>query len=143
MKAILATFATMLLAAAAIAQQPAPEGASLGEIMPLQQLRHIKLWFAGSVGNWRLAAYELSQLDDGFGDVNKLLGGSVVENTVGDPIRQLRKVLDEKNAAAFPAAFDALSGGCNICHGMLDHAFIVIQRPALLPYSDQSFAPQK
>jgi hypothetical protein len=40
-------------------------------------------------------------------------------------------------------AFDSLSAGCNNCHHTLDHAFIVIQRPSLLPYSDQAFQPQK
>ena len=40
-------------------------------------------------------------------------------------------------------AFDKLSDGCNACHATLDHAFIVIQRPALLPYSNQNFSPQK
>lgn len=115
----------------------------LSEIMTLQQLRHIKLWFAGSAGNWALADYELGELGDGFADVDQLLGGSIVENMVGAPLKELQKVVDEKNRAAFPAAFDSLSAGCNACHHTLDHAFIVIKRPELLPYSDQSFEPQK
>ena len=43
--------------------------------MALQQLRHIKLWFAGRAGNWPLADYEIDELKDGFDDVNKLIGG--------------------------------------------------------------------
>ena len=45
--------------------------------------------------------------------------------------------------AEFDLAFDSLSAGCNSCHRTLDHGFIVIQRPTLLPYSNQNFAPQK
>lgn len=115
----------------------------LGEIMTLQQLRHIKLWFAGHAGNWALADYEMGELNEGFEDVNKLLGGDTVEKIVGGPIKALQKAIDDKNRAAFTTAFDKLTAGCNTCHRTLDHGFIVIQRPALLPYSDQVFEPQK
>jgi hypothetical protein len=115
----------------------------LGEIMTLQQLRHIKLWFAGHAGNWPLADYEIGELGEGFDDVNKLLGGDTVEKMVGAPMKALQKEVDDKDSAAFAAAFDQLSAGCNSCHHTLDHAFISIKRPTVLPYSDQSFAPQK
>ncbi len=148
--AIFATLAAaMLLGVAASAQNaavPAGNGADipgLGEIMTLQQLRHIKLWFAGRAGNWPLADYEVGELNEGFEDVNKLLGGDTVEKMVGAPIKALQKAIDDKNRAAFMTAFDSLSAGCNDCHHTLDHAFIVIQRPSLLPYSDQVFEPQK
>src|SRR4051812_10619726 len=44
----------------------------LGELMALQQMRHAKLWFAGSNRNWPLADYELDELREGFEDVQKL-----------------------------------------------------------------------
>jgi len=56
---------------------------------------------------------------------------------------ELEKSVEAKNRDNFVVAFDKLSAGCNACHTTLDHAFIVIQRPALLPYSNQSFSPQK
>jgi len=82
-------------------------------------------------------------LNEGFEDVGKLLGGDTVDKMVGNPIKALQKAVDDKNRAAFIAAFDSLSAGCNNCHRTLDHAFIVIQRPTVLPYSDQKFTPQK
>jgi hypothetical protein len=115
----------------------------LGEVMTLQQLRHIKLWFAGHAGNWALANYEIGELNEGFEDADKLVGGGTVEKMVGTPIKALQKAVDDKNATEFTAAFDALSNGCNSCHHLLAHPFIVIQRPTLLPYSDQVFAPPK
>ena len=111
--------------------------------MTLQQLRHIKLWFAGQAGNWPLADYEIGELGEGFDDVNKLLGGDTVDKQVGAPMKALEKIVENKDHAGFAAAFDSLSAGCNSCHHLLDHAFIAIQRPTLLPYSDQSFAPHK
>ena len=121
-------------------EPPAPR---IGEIMVLQQMRHIKLWFAGRGGNWPLADYEIDQLKDGFDDVNQSLGGDTVEKAVGAPIAAIEKAVEAKDRAAFTSAFDNLTAGCNSCHHSLDHAFIVIRRPTSLPYSDQLFATQK
>src|SRR5271163_4706317 len=129
--------------AAAPAPQDEPYQPGLGEYMALQQMRHIKLWFAGHAGNWPLADYEIGELKEGFDDVSKLIGGDTVDKEVGDPIKALEKVVADKDRAAFPAAFDKLSAGCNACHKMLERGFIAIQRPTLMPYSDQSFAPKK
>jgi hypothetical protein len=145
---------TLLTMAPASAQNaaapPPPQQAAnptdypgLGEIMTLQQLRHIKLWFAGRAGNWPLADYEIGELQEGFEDADKLVGGGTVDKMVGAPMKALQKIVDDKDRAAFPAAFDKLSAGCNSCHHMLNHPFIAIQRPTSLPYSDQSFTPQK
>jgi hypothetical protein len=121
----------------------APDFPGLGEIMALQQMRHIKLWFAGSAANWPLANYEIGELKEGFDDATKLLGGDIVRQHVGAPMTELEKSIDSKDGVAFAAAFDKLSAGCNACHRTLDHGFIVIQRPQLLPYSNQNFAPQQ
>ena len=145
--------AVALAAPAASAQQgtkqadpsveEAPEFLRLSGIMAQQQMRHIKLWFAGTAGNWPLADYEIDGLKEGFDDVAKLLGDDVAQQHVGDAMAELEKSVDAKNRDNFVVAFDKLSAGCNACHHTLDHAFIMIQRPALLPYSNQNFSPQK
>lgn len=114
----------------------------LGEIMALQQMRHSKLWFAGRAGNWPLADYEMGELNEGFDDVNKLLGGDTVQKAIAAQMTALEKIVDAKDRAAFTAAFDQLTAGCNGCHRALDHGFIVIQRPTLQPYGNQSFTVQ-
>ena len=119
-----------------------PPEADIGEIMVLQQMRHIKLWFAGRAGNWPLADYEIDKLKEGFADVDKLIGGDTVQQAVGVHIDALQKAIEAKDREAFTRGFDGLSAGCNSCHRLLDHAFIAIQRPALQPYSNQSFAPR-
>lgn len=120
-----------------------PPEADIGEIMVLQQMRHIKLWFAGRAGNWPLADYEIGKLKDGFEDVNRQIGGDTVEKAVGGPVAALEKAIESKDRGSFTRAFDQLTAGCNSCHRTLDHAFISIQRPNSQPYSNQSFAPQK
>lgn len=151
--ALLAAASTLALSAAAGAQDHAQETSgtpqeesyapSLSEIMAHQQERHIKLWFAGHAGNWPLADYEVGELSDGFDAIGKMLGGEIVKQHVGAPLDALQKAVDGKDSAAFAAAYDTLSAGCNACHHTLDHAFIVIARPTGLPYSDQVFGPQK
>ena len=147
MKFILAASLAAALLGIASAQTP-PSGSagneppSIREIMAQQQMHHIKLWYAGSAGNWPLADYELEGLKDGFSAVNEQLGGNTVAEAVGAPLAATEKAIDGKQRAAFLSAFDKLTAGCNSCHHTLDHAFIVIRRPALLPYSDQSFAVQ-
>lgn len=155
-KVVVAAVSAVLLGAVAAgaqensgAQQPAaappdePYQPSLSEIMAHQQERHIKLWFAGHAGNWPLADYEVGELHDGFDDVGKMLGVDIVKQHVGAPLAALQKAVDGKNSAAFAAAYDGLSAGCNACHHALDHAFIAIARPTELPYGDQNFVPQK
>ncbi len=117
--------------------------ANIGEIMAFQQERHFKLWFAGQAGNWPLADYEIGKLKDGFDDIDKLMGGDTVGKAVGGPIAALEKAIESKDKDSFTRAFGQLTAGCNSCHRTLDHAFIVIQRPTVLPYGNQSFAPQK
>ena len=140
--------ASLVLAPTAKAQTGAdaasePAAPSIRNIMAQQQRRHIKLWFAGRGGNWPLADYEIDALKGGFEDVNNMLGGETVKDAVEAPIAALAKAIDAKDRAAFTSAYDKLTSGCNSCHHTLDHAFIVIQRPSVLPYSDQSFAPPK
>lgn len=132
-------------ATSAPAAMPAdePHGPGLGEIMSLQQMRHIKLWFAGHARNWPLADYEVDRLKGGFEDVSRLLGGDTVDKAVGGAIAALEKAVEAKDLPAFTRAYDQLSAGCNNCHQTLDHAYIRIQRPSVFPYSDQAVAPEK
>src|SRR5579872_3748750 len=108
------------------------EHSGLGDVMVLQQMRHLKLWFAGRAGNWPLSDYEIDGLKDGFDDVSRLLGGDIVQKAVGAPLAALQKAAADKDRAGFTTAFDNLTSGCNGCHHLLDHGFIVIKRPTLL-----------
>jgi hypothetical protein len=135
--------------AAPVRPAPAAAASGLGEIMSLQQMRHLKLWFAGSAANWELAAYELDELKEGFDDVLKRFPthdgvalAPIVNSLVAREIPGLETAIQARDAARFASAFDALTDGCNGCHQSAKHGFIVIQRPASLPYSNQSFSPK-
>ena len=62
-------------------------------------------------------------------------------------LKQIFPVMDFAIKAGDPRQFSEsyakITAGCNACHHALDHGFIAIQRPNMLPYSNQNFAPQK
>ena len=120
----------------------------LGEIMTLQQMRHLKLWYAGQAGNWPLADYELDELKEGFEDIVKyhpthddVPTGTMATAVVDGEVAALNKVIGAKDRKQFTAGFDKLTAACNACHQSTKHAFIVVQRPTGNPDTNQAFAP--
>jgi len=122
----------------------------LGEIMALQQMRHAKLWFAGSNGNWELAGYEVDELREGFGDAANLHPvhdqvpvAVLVGKLTPKPLADVGKAIEERNSARFNTAFDGLTSACNQCHEAAKHPYIVIKRPDALPFGNQEFGRRK
>jgi len=148
----------VLLLAAALApgcrQAAAPPAASyapgLGELMSLNQMRHAKLWFAGEAGNWKLAAYELDELGEGFDDVvryhpthkdSPVPIGDAVAKIMREPLSEVARAIEAKDRDRFVRAFDAVTDGCNRCHQATNFGFNVVQRPTSNPFSNQAFGP--
>jgi len=97
--------ALSLLPLAARAQQNEPFKPGLGEIMTLQQMRHLKLWFAAQSGNWGLADYELDELKEGFEDITKYYPtkdnvptGTMAEAVVAKEVADLAKAIEALRA---------------------------------------------
>jgi hypothetical protein len=148
--AVLATAVVLVLPLAASAEQQKPYTPGLGEIMTLQQMRHIKLWFAGRAGNWALADYELDELKEGYEDIGTYFPtkddvptGAMAAAIVQKEVADLDKAIKAKNAKDFAAAFDKLTASCNGCHQASKKEFIVVQRPTGNPYANQSFTPPR
>lgn len=135
-------------------ESPSPAGETyvpgLGEIMSLNQMRHLKLWLAGHDGNWPLADYEIDELEEGFADAVRFhphhkdsprpLTELVPQFTRG-PLDALRRATSRRDEAAFEAAFDSLTEGCNGCHEASGFGFNVVVRPTGNPYTNQRFRP--
>jgi hypothetical protein len=143
-------FALVFPFSAAQSQPKEPFTPGLGEIMTLQQMRHLKLWFAGQAGNWPLADYELDELKEGFEDIVKYFPtkddmptGPMASAVIEGEVAALNKAIDSKDRKLFAAQFDKLTAACNACHQSTKHAFIIVQRPSGNPYSNQSFTPAR
>jgi len=129
-----------------------PYVADLGAMMGQQQMRHIKLWFAGDAGNWKLAAYELGELKDGFDEIvqyhkthkeSPVPIDEAVESMVREPLAELAKAIEKKDKAEFRKTYDVVTDACNACHQATNYDFLVIVRPKANPYANQVFAPAR
>jgi hypothetical protein len=137
-----AFFICLILAPLAVAQQDTYKP-PLGDIMGAIQLRHIKLWFAGKLGNWELATYEVGEIKASLENAAYLYRGipaDLVTNTA-DPIQAIRDAIEAKDSAKFAKAYGDLTAACNSCHQEIGRDFIVIQVPTVSPFTDQSFSP--
>jgi hypothetical protein len=140
------------LAAASVAwaadKKAGPYVPGLGEFMTATQMRHAKLWFAGSSGNWNLAAYELDELKEGLDDAvrfhpkhDNMPVGVMIRKNLAAPLADLGKAIEGKSAADFNRTFDGLTEACNTCHTGAGHEFIRIQRPTAPPATNQTYTP--
>jgi hypothetical protein len=145
----------MLLTGCSVEHQPSAQSSQAyvigtGEIMGENQVRHEKLWFAGTAQNWPLAQYETSELREGFDDVRtfhptfkKKPTGPMIDQYVAGPLGEIDKAIKDQSEAEFTTAFNDLTNGCNACHKEFGMGFNVIQRPTSPPFSNQDFEPAK
>jgi len=157
-KVIAALLCPAVAVAAASAQthaqdQPARSNSAylpkVSDIMGQTQLRHFKLWFAGSLGNWALANYELEQVRDSFDTAATLyptLDGAPfaqrLKDESGPPLADVGKAVEARNTEDFVKAFERLTTACNGCHKVAHVGFIRIRVPTSSPFTNQSFPPE-
>ncbi len=138
----------LLLALPETAQAQQPTGpvarsdAPLAEQMTAIQFRHIKLWFAGKLGNWKLAAYELDQLASSLDEAAKRTPPTAAAGDNAAQVTTLRGAIEGKDLPAFTKAYAALTNACNACHRAAGRGFVSVQVPAVSPFTDQDFADQ-
>ena len=87
------------------------------------QSHHAKLWLAGSVGNWELAAYQADELKEGLEEAGKLVPdykgipvGKMVDDLIMPRIEEVESAIKARDRVKFPAAYDKLTAACNSCH---------------------------
>jgi hypothetical protein len=133
--------------------EPAPAPTNIpvpavADIMGQTQLRHFKLWFAGALGNWPLANFEVEQMKRSFTDSGRL-GTSVagtplsklVEEKSLPPLADVETAIAAKSEKEFVKAYKQLTEACNACHVAANVGFIKIQTPTASPFSNQAFPP--
>ncbi|WP_419789069.1 hypothetical protein HDF18_23680 [Mucilaginibacter sp. X5P1] len=114
----------------------------LGEFMLGIQVHHAKLWFAGKNQNWKLAAFELGEIQESVDDIKLYC----TDRPEIKSLPMLYPALDSLNQAVklkslkqFQTAFVGLTKTCNSCHETTHHEFNVIKIPDTPPFSNQDF----
>jgi hypothetical protein len=128
--------------------QVAPYSPGLGDFMTAYvQPHHIKLWFAGISGNWKLAAYEANELDETFDDVVSYQGNwhdlpisSLVQALIRPQLKSIGAAIAAKDLTRFKVAYAGLNNACNRCHASTEHEFVNIVTPTNNPYLDQNLS---
>ena len=119
----------------------------LGDFMTAYvQPHHIKLWLAGSAGNWQLAAYEANELGETFEDISTYQATwknvpvtQLVKVIIEPALAKVEAAIADKNVGAFKTAYGTLTAACNSCHKAARHDFLEIIVPTADPFSDQHF----
>jgi len=142
-----ATAALPVLHGSAAAQSaPVADPIALSDAMTRLQLQHAKLWFAGKLGNWALASYEVQKIDLTLEAAGKLLAaeGSIRSQVTRtkEHLEAVRQAVRLKNLSVFTKAYSSLTNECNGCHRANGHASIAIQLPAIPPVPNQLFVDQ-
>lgn len=121
---------------------PVPYRPGLGEIMTHMDIRHEKLWFAGTAKNWALAAYFLKEIREGlhassrFHPTHEGASGPIpdlIARIMGGPLDELEQTIRANDGERFSGAFDGASDACNSCHQATNFGFIVVARPGANP----------
>jgi hypothetical protein len=131
---------------ASLEQQVNDSKPGLGEIMGVIEQHHAKLYYAGSKGNWPLAEYELSEIQESLEEAENLYPIPFKKVTTALPkiipamtkgtIAGVQEAIQQKNEKSFVGAYQALSKSCSSCHAAENHPFIKIQTPAAGMFSD-------
>ena len=133
----------LLSSAAAEAPQSQHDasGTTLADVMIATQARHIKLWFAGKLLNWGLAAYELDQIRSKL-KAAAALSTAIHPDRAFEASQAVQTAIDFRDNAGFVKAYTELTNACNACHRESGFGFISLQVPLTSPFTDELFADQ-
>jgi hypothetical protein len=122
------------------------EGPELAVYMNYLQLYMNKLWFAGSNGNFELAAFYAHELeevaeelveseiiDDGY-NISQL-----IKQMLLPAIEEVETAIKEENVALFKDGYTLAVNSCNACHNVTKHAFIKISTPKTPVFDNQVY----
>ena len=114
----------------------------LGEFMGNIQSHHIKLWYAGTNENWKLADFEIQEIIESFDDVEHFTNDrpeTKLVPMIRASLDSVTEAVQNKNMAQFKRSYLLMTNTCNQCHVAAQHEFNVIKIPENQPFSDQEF----
>jgi len=113
-----------------------------GEFMGSIQIHHEKLWFAGQNNNWKLADFEIHEMEEALDNLKDYCADRPETKSISmiyAPVNSLKKAIEQKNPTTFAQGFVDLTNSCNSCHIATRHEFNIIKIPTAPPFSNQEF----
>ncbi len=115
----------------------------LGEFMLGIQVHHAKLWYAGQAQNWKLAQFEIEEINEALNDIREFNAErpevksiSMLEPFIGS----VEASIKEESTTKFITQFGLLTNTCNNCHITTHHEFNVIKIPTMPSFPNQDFS---
>jgi hypothetical protein len=115
-----------------------------GEFMTSIQMHHAKLWFAGQNKNWKLADFEVHEIEEALDNIRKFNNDRIEAksiNMINPAMDSIDSSIQRKNIKSFTSSFNLLTNTCNNCHKTTEHEFNIVTIPSSLPVVNQSFKP--
>jgi hypothetical protein len=113
-----------------------------GEFMSGIQIHHAKLWFAGKNQNWKLADFEIKEIEEALAGIQQYCVDRPESKSIGmmdGAIDSLNKAIEQKNVVQFNSGYLLFTATCNECHRSTAHEFNVITIPVNPPFTNQNF----
>ncbi len=113
-----------------------------GEFMSGIQVHHAKLWFAGQDQNWKLAEFEIEEIQEALSDIQKYCTDRPETKDItmiDQPLDSINNAIQKKDLTSFKSSYILLTNTCNSCHQATSHEFNVITIPENPPFSNQDF----
>ncbi|PZF71630.1 hypothetical protein [Taibaiella soli] len=114
----------------------------LGEFMSGIQVHHAKLWFAGTNNNWKLADFEINEIEESLEAAQKYCADRPEVKSIqmiSPAMDSVKNAVGQQNALLFKSSYILLTNTCNNCHRATQHEFNVITIPSAPPFTNQSF----
>jgi hypothetical protein len=115
----------------------------------LIQPRHIKLYYAGTAKNWKLAGFQLDELRAALARIGRTIPNyrkMPVDATVASIFTERMQAVDAAIKSGddkkFLETYKDMTTACNECHVAMEHPFIVVKPPTMPDFPDQDFTPQ-
>ena len=113
-----------------------------GELMVSIQSHHSKLWFAGQNQNWKLATFEIHELEETLENIITFQTEreeSKFIKMIRPNIDSVTTAIEQKDLTQFTSTYSKLTQTCNHCHRLNNHEYIIIKVPKISPFSNQNF----
>jgi hypothetical protein len=113
-----------------------------GEFMSSIQVHHNKLWFAGENQNWKLADFEIHEIQETIEDIEKFQTEREESRKIGmikPALDSVIAAIEQKNSTLFKNSFVLLTNTCNNCHRATNFEFNQVKIPDNPPFSNQIF----
>jgi len=113
-----------------------------GEFMRNIQAHHSKLWFAGKNNNWKLAEFEIKEMNESIDNIKKYESARKENKLIGmikPALDSISDAINKKNSKLFKVSFVSLTNACNRCHHLTNFEYNIVKVPDVSPYSNQDF----